>query len=155
MSALITKKTLKNIVDLPVSLPSTRLRQGDWLVVSSFILDTSSQATFGYLGLEIESSSIAVDTIGLENKISGSLGLAYVGLYKDYNPSASPHTYSAVDVVIGNGIGITNRIGPPVLVNDPGVYHFVVASNVIGNSVVGSIDFTIVVTGQIRITLAL
>lgn len=173
--ALLTESKVAKTLDIPVNLPATEVNMGDWLVVSSIKLTEPMKLTFWYLTFQMISSSVDVRDIVDANKISPSLDLAFVGLYRDYS-SGHPSGTPALDVVrirenislTGECVPVTDTLGQFITVRSspvlefttPGVYSFIVANNMQASSDVTaiipsttSIDFKLCVTGQIRLEL--
>lgn len=171
--ALLTESKVAKTLDIPINLPSTELRMGDWLVISTIKLKEPMKLTYWYTSLAMLSSSVDTRDIIEANKISPSLDLAFIGLYRDYasgHPSATP----ALDIiriresisVSGDCIPITDtlgqymtvRTGPVLEFTTPGVYSFIIANNMQASSLSAidtstSIDFQLCATGQIRLEL--
>jgi len=171
--ALLTENKVSKTLDIPVNLPATELKQGDWLVVASIKLKEPMKLSFWYMTFQMIASSVDTRDIDESNKISPALDLAFVGLYRDYttgHPSGTP----ALDVVriretistsgdcipINDTLGrfITVRSSPVLEFTTPGVYSFIVANNMQASSTsviptTTSIDFQLNVTGQIRLEL--
>jgi hypothetical protein len=171
--SLLTENKVSKTLDIPVSLPATEVKQGDWVVLSTIKLVEPMRLTYQFMTLRMFSSSVAVPSIGLGNKISQSLDLAFVGLYRDY-VSGHPGLSPALDVVrvrdvisptsdcvpIADTLGqfITVRSAQTLSFTTPGVYSFILANNTQPDStgvipVTTSIDFVLGVTGQIRLEL--
>jgi hypothetical protein len=171
--ALLTENKVSKTLDIPVNLPATELKMGDWLVVASVKIKEPMRLTFWYLTFQMLASSVDTRDIVDTNKISPALDLAFIGLYRDYasgHPSASP----ALDViriresisVSGDCIPITDTLGqfitvrssPVLQFTTPGVYSFIVANNMQASTLstiptTTSIDFQLCATGQIRLEL--
>jgi hypothetical protein len=171
--ALLTENKVAKTLDIPVNLPATELKMGDWLVVSSVKITAPMKLTYWYMTLQMLSSTVSIVDIVDANKISPALDLAFLGLYRDYSsghPSATP----ALDVVrireavsaVGDCIPITDALGQFIVVRSspvlyfttPGVYSFIIANNMQASSsstipATTSIDFQLCVTGQIRLEL--
>lgn len=171
--SLLTENKVSKTLDIPVNLPATELKMGDWLVVASVKIKDPMKLTFWYTVVQMLSST--VDTTGIidAHKISPSLDLAFLGLYRDYtsgHPSATP----ALDVIriretistVGDCVPITDSLGqfitvrstPVLTFTTPGVYSFILANNMQPASTstiptTTSIDFQLCVTGQIRLEL--
>lgn len=171
--ALLTENKISKTLDIPVSLPATEVKMGDWLVIASIKLVEPMRLNFWYLTFQMLASSVDTRDIDDSNKISPSLDLAFVGLYRDYT-SGHPSSTPALDVVRirenistnGECIPITDILGqfitvrssPVLQFTTPGVYSFIVANNMQPSSTsviptTTSIDFQLSVTGQIRLEL--
>jgi hypothetical protein len=172
--AFITENSLAKTLDLPINLPSTELKMGDWLVVATIKLVYPMKLKYRFMTLQMLSSNVATSDILTVNKISPSLDLAFIGLYLNY-ASGHPGTQPALDVVKirenesanvdcipVNELGgqfITVRKEPLVEYTAPGVYTFIIANNMQASSdstipTTTSIDFRLVATGQIRLELS-
>ena len=171
--AFLTEATLSKTLDIPIALPATEIKQGDWLVIATINIVAPMKLVYQYLTLQMLSSSVSTDLIATENKISPALDLAFIGLYRNYL-SGFPGNQAALDVVkiretetteedcipINelNGQFITVRTEPIVEYTTPGVYTFIIANNMQASSssdipVTTSIDFRLSVTGMIRLEL--
>lgn len=171
--ALLTENKVSKTLDIPVNLPATELKMGDWIVVSSIKIMEPMRLTYWYMTLQMISSSVDVRDIVEGNKISPALDLAFLGLYRDYT-SGHPSDTPALDIVrirestsaSGDCIPITDILGrfitvrssPVLTFTTPGVYSFILANNMktSADSVIDSttsIDFQLCATGQIRLEL--
>lgn len=171
--ALLTESKVAKTLHIPVNLPATELKQGDWLVVASVKITAPMKLTYWYLTFQMISASVDIQSIGDTNKISPALDLAFLGLYRDY-VSGFPASTPALDVVkiressttTGDCIPITDTLGrfitvrssPMLTFTTPGVYSFIVANNMQAASTsliptTTSIDFQLCVTGQIVLEL--
>lgn len=171
--ALLTESKVSKTLDIPVNLPMTELKMGDWIVVASIKLKEPMKLTYWYLTLQMLSSTVNTNDIVDANKISPALDFAFLGLYRDYT-SGHPSDTPALDVVriresisssgdcipISDTLGrfITVRSSPVLTFTTPGVYSFILANNMQASSsstipTTTSIDFTMCVTGQIRLEL--
>ncbi|MGV0949076.1 MAG: hypothetical protein ACOYB3_00080 [Azonexus sp.] len=171
--ALLTENKVSKTLDIPVNLPATELKMGDWLVVASIKLKEPMKLTYWYLTFQMIASSVDTRDIIDDNKISPALDLAFLGLYRDYT-SGHPSDTPALDVVrirenisvSGDCIPVTDLLGqfitvrssPVLAFTTPGVYSFIVANNMKSSAssaiaTTTSIDFQLCVTGQIRLEL--
>lgn len=171
--ALLTEAKVSKTLDIPVNIPATELKMGDWIVVASIKLKEPMRLSYWYLTLQMLSSSVDTTDIVDANKISPSLDLAFLGLYRDYT-SGHPSDTPALDIVRiresissdGDCIPVTDSLGqfvtvrtsPLVTFVTPGVYSFILANNMQSSSestidTDTSIDFTLCATGQIRLEL--
>lgn len=171
--AFLTESKVSKTLDIPVNLPATELKQGDWLVVASIKIKEPMKLSFWYLTFQMLSSSVDTRDIDETNKISPALDLAFLGLYRDYT-SGHPSDTPALDVVriretisvSGDCIPVTDTLGQFITVRSspvlefttPGVYSFIVANNMQPSSAsviptTTSIDFQLCATGQIRLEL--
>ena len=154
----LTEAKLASIVDVPVALPATEIRQGDWLVFASIKLVPPQQLRFRFLNLQLLSASVATADIENGNLIYGNLGFAYVVLRRDYL-SGSPGSSGALDTLIITQTGVVARdLTNEMTFDTPGTYSWILANNCKANSATAiptytSIDFRISVTGQVRLEL--
>ena len=171
--ALLTEQKVARTLDIPVSLPATELKMGDWLVVASIKVKEPMRLTYWYLTFQMLASSVDTRDIIEANKISPALDLAFIGLYRDYtsgHPSATPaldvvriresgaSTLDCIPITDTLGQFITVRSSPVLTFTTPGIYSFIVANNMQASSASAiptttSIDFQLSVTGQIRLEL--
>lgn len=157
--AYLTESKLRSNVDLPVALPETTIAQGDYLVISTVKLLAAQRVTLRYLSLQIRTATVDTALIGSSNKIVPNLGIAYCVLRKDYSGGV-PGDTGALDFIFLEGIGLTYRTAAPVALSTPGVYSLIVANNMQAAadsnvSASTSIDFNIIVTGQLRLELSI
>jgi len=172
--AFLTENTLSKTLDLPINLPSTELKMGDWLVVATIKLVYPMRLSYRFMTLQMLSSSVDTTTIVTANKISPSLDLAFLGLYLNYS-SGHPGTQAALDVIKIresesasvdcvpvneiSGQFITVRTEPLVQYTTPGIYSFILANNMQASTestipTTTSIDFRLLATGQVRLELS-
>jgi hypothetical protein len=172
--AFLTENTLSKTLDLPINLPSTELKMGDWLIVSTIKLVYPMRLSYRFMTLQMLSSSVTTSDIVAANKVSPSLDLAFMGIYLNYS-SGHPGTQPALDVVKIresqsaaidcvpvnelSGQFITVRTEPLVEYSSPGVYTFIIANNMQASTdstipTTTSIDFRLCATGQIRLELS-
>ena len=158
--AYLTENQLSNVMDIPISLSSTDLRMGDWVVVAATKIVSPMRLTYKLCNLTVSASTVDPADITNGNKIFGNLGLVYLALRKDYI-SGSPGEAGGYDVLVATDLGIYSRdttLG--VIITTPGVYSWIIANNcqastdatpVIPTST--SIDFRVSVTGTARLEL--
>jgi hypothetical protein len=172
--AFLTENTIAKTLDLPINLPATELKMGDWLTVATIKLVYPMKLAYRFMTLQMLSSSVSTDLITAVNKVSPSLDLAFLGLYLNYS-SGHPGTQPALDVVKIretesaavdcvpvnelSGQFITVRTEPLVEYTTPGVYSFILANNMQASSesaipTTTSIDFRLCATGQVRLYLS-
>jgi len=172
--AFLTENLLAKTLDIPINLPATELKMGDWLTVATIKLVYPMKFSYRFMTLQMLSSNVTTSDIVTANKISPSLDLAFIGLYLDYS-SGHPGTQPALDVVKIreneastldcvpvnelSGQFITVRTEPLVEYTTPGVYTFIIANNMQASSestipTTTSIDFRLVATGQVRLELS-
>jgi hypothetical protein len=145
-----------------VSLPSTKLRAGSWLVVATIKLPTVMLATYRSLYLQIIEASRDDVALVLNDQctpidialVNPNRGMAYVGIVKDYVSTTSPNSSifvgSVADLIIAPALGVVQRDTSvnDLLIDDAGSYSFVLANNC------SAIDLKIMVNGGIRLTYA-
>jgi hypothetical protein len=168
--SFITSEQLQRIIDLPVSLPLTTLDPSEWLVISSVTLVSPERMILKWLQSEI---LILADIYGTVNTATSSpnadgqcvflgggatlntpsLGLAFIGLYRDFDPLKQPSSQAAQEapLVVGTSSSLPPIAGvratTPTTYTDPGTYSFVVVNNTSDRKV------SIAVTGQVRVDL--
>ena len=157
--AYLTESKLASVLDLPVSLSSTELKMGDWLLVSTVRIVQPMLLTVRYLNIQLLSCNVDVTKIANVNKIYGNLGLCYIALRLDYT-SGNPGLPGAVETLVASDLGITARnTASPLLITVPGTYSWLVANNMKADatstiSTSTSIDFKLCITGQARLDLS-
>lgn len=158
--AYITENQLSGVVDLPICLPATDLRMGDWLTVAVVKVTEPMRLTYHTAQINLMAASVDTSLITSGNKIYGNLGLAYLTLRLNYG-SGSPGVAGGLDAVVASALGVTARdSSTSVIVTEPGVYSWLVASNMQPSTDVTpvisqatSIDFRVAVTGSVRMEL--
>lgn len=152
--AYITDAKLRSTVDLPIALPNTTLKQGDYLVVATVKLGTAMRLTLTSMNLQVLTSTVDVSKVDPTNLVVPNLGLVYVVLRQDY-ASGTPGATGALDYIFLTGVGVVSRTQVPVVLTTPANYSILVANNTqpsttseISSS--ASIDFEVIVTGQFR-----
>lgn len=154
----LTEAHLANTLDLPVTLAATQLNMGDWLQFAAVKLVQPYRLRFRMLNLQLHESSVDINDISSSNLIYGNLGLVYVALRLDYL-SGTPGQSSALDTVVASSVGMVARdLDNELVLTTPGTYSWFVANNCQPNSASSipaatSIDFTLSVTGQVRMEL--
>lgn len=155
----LTLSKLNSVIDHGICLPSTELRQSDWLILASVRVVEPVRLRYSYLGLHILSSTVNTANVTSLNRIHGNLGLAYVTLRLNY-VSGSPGASGGLDVVVGDDIGLFQRTGDALVLTTPGIYTWLLASNMKSSSEDGSlipattaIDFNVSVNGALRLEL--
>lgn len=114
--ALITQKTLDDRIELPVALPLTDLEKADWIIVATMKIVYPAKLYFKWLNLML-TTVVGTDTTTMVN--SGRPGMAYVGIFKDYNVSTLPDPGSLQnegttdDLIIVTGPGTAIRPNTP------------------------------------------
>ena len=153
----LTEEVLRSTVDLPVTLPATEIKQGDWLVVATTKLVAPMQLSYAHVTLSLLGCSVNTGLIGADNRINGSLGLVYLALRRDYAGEA-PDAAGALDTVALTALGTYARPDTSVVVaTTPGVYSWIIANNMKASSTSSvdpatSIDFRVALTGMARVS---
>lgn len=169
----LTLAHLDAIVDLPVSLPLTDLFPQEWLVISTVQIDTPQTLTLRWLQAFIltaqdpavvssvdGSVTLTADSSGqvtlppqTPQLVTPGLGLAFVGLYRDFNPLNSPAFQAAQEspLVLGDATAVAPvtavRSLDPIVFSAAGAYSFVICNNT-SNRLLRA-----VVNGQLRASL--
>jgi hypothetical protein len=158
--AFLTERKLANTLDIPVNLPATEIKMGDWLVIASIRLTAPSKLTYRMLHLNFIGSSLDLSKIAAVNRLNANGGLCYVGLYANY-VSGDPATATALDMVPATEFGVITRSANPIVLSTPATYSWIAVNNIQWNagnaslSVQDSADFKLSATGQCRIELDL
>lgn len=158
MSGYLTTRKLSNVLDLPVALPATEVKQGDWIIVASVKVVSPMKLTHRFLNLAMLTSSVTVSQISNTNKIVSSLGLAYVVLRRDYSGS-NPGSAGSLDTLVINDIGSVSRNTDTVVtLTTAGTYSWIVANNMQPSSsstvpTSTEINFRLQVNGSVRLDL--
>lgn len=156
--AFLTEAALANIVDLPVALPATEIKQGDWLVVASVKIVEPMRLEYRYATLSLYASSVSLGQIDASNLVLGSLGLVYLALRRDY-AGEQPGASSALDIVALTAQGSYARPGNAVILTTPGTYSWIVVNNTRPSNTSAinpavDITFRVGVTGSARLSFA-
>lgn len=150
--AYVTSAQLQSLIPLPVSLPLTELEPEQWLVVSSTLIQSGQSFSLTWLQascLSLASTTSGADTLntaptadgicvfpsGNATLITPGFGLAYVGLYYNFNALVSPNAQAAQENPLI--IGAANSIPPvtavrgttPAIYSAAGPYSFVICNN--------------------------
>ncbi len=169
----LTQQQLDSTVDLPVSLPIADLYPEEWLVISTaqisdpqtltlrwlqaFVLSADDPAvissTDGNVSVKADSSGNCVFPPQAPELVTQGLGLAFVGLYRNFDALRSPAFQAAQEAPLIVG-GVTS-IAPitavrglnPVTYSAAGAYSFVVCNNTLNRLL------RVVVNGQLRASL--
>jgi hypothetical protein len=155
MGYLLESK-LSSVVDIPVALPATEIKQDDWLLVGSTKIVAPMVLTVRYLSLQVLSCSVEISRISSVNRVYGNLGLVFLALRRDY-VSGNPGAAGAIESLIATDLGIFNRdISVPLVLSTPGVYSWLLVNNMKPDSASSvatttSIDFRVCLTGQARL----
>ncbi len=151
----LTEAQLNSIVDTPVSLPITDLHPQEWLVISSALIGGNQTLTLrwlqGYIlsaddpaAINTSDGSVIVtpDSTGqcifppqAPQLIVPNLGIAFIGLYRDFKPLSSPAFQSPQEQLLL--IGDVTSVPPvsavrtlvPTSFSTPGTYSFVICNN--------------------------
>lgn len=153
----LTENQLASTLDLPVALPATELRQGDWLVIASISVVSPMRLRFRQLNLSLLSCSVNTSLIANSNRIYGNLGFVYIALRKDYS-GESPGSADAKDVFGVTALGTYARPGDELILTESGVYSFVIANNMKASASSSvptdtEINFRVAVTGMARLEM--
>jgi hypothetical protein len=153
----LTTSKLTNIIDLPIQLPATEIKQGDWLIVASIKIAAPMRLRYRFLNLQLHSSSVDIAAISAVNKVSGNLGYAYVALRRDYS-AGNPGAAGGLEVLNISEIGLVERTNIETIFSTPGRYSWIIANNMqpsSSSSVPTSteINFRLSITGQVRLEL--
>jgi hypothetical protein len=154
----LTENKLNSVLDIPVTLPVTELRMGDWLVIATIKLVTPMKLRFHYLNINLVAATVDIEDISSLNRIWGNLDLCYVALRRDY-ASGNPGESGALDTLRVASLGVTTRTADAIEFTTPGTYSWIVANNMQPSDEATippttSIDFRLSVAGQARIYLS-
>ena len=158
--AYLTERKLSNTLDLPISLPATEIKMGDWVLLGTVSIMAPTQITYRAIHLSFISTTVPLANINSFNLIVPNFGLCYVGLFYNY-VSGDPSTLPTLDVLQATNLGIFTKTTSPIVVSTPGTYSWLIVNNVQYNSqnallgVADSADFTLSCVGQARIELDL
>jgi hypothetical protein len=168
----LTQEQLDQQLDLPVELPLTDLPPNQWLVVSSFRLDSPQAFTLRWLQLHL----IAMDPVDSQGNtvvvapdaqgncvfppqgpvlVTPGLGLCYLALYRAFDPTKQPSFQAAQEAPLFIDF-VPNLLPPlyairsltPTTYSPAGVYSFVVVNNTENQLE------SLAVSGQVRVNLA-
>ena len=155
--AYLTESKLKTTLDLPIALPATTIKQGDWVVVSTIKLVSPQRLSLRSMTLQLLEANVVTSDIVAANRVVPNLGLLYVVLRKDYT-SGTPGGSGSLDYLKLDAVGVTTRSTVPTFLTAPGNYSLICANNM--QAVTGvtvptstSIDFKALVTGMFRLEL--
>lgn len=165
----VTTQILDSILDLPVSLPLTDLYPNEWLVVSTVSIASPRAFTLRWLQVHLvklvnpaieEGAPIYPNSSGVceipsmvPNIVTPGYGLAWLGLYKDFDPLKLPSFQAAQEAVLQVGDTTTEppvyvaRSTTPTTYAAAGSYSFVVVNNTDNRML------RLAVTGQVRLNL--
>jgi hypothetical protein len=158
--AYLTENKLGTTLDIPISLASTDVRMGDWLVVASVKIVTPMRLTYSVANIQLQQCTVDTTLITSGNKIFGNLGFVYLTMRKDYT-SGNPGSAGGLDALVGTSLSFFSRdVTSPVIVTDPGIYSWIMASNMQPSTDASplispstSIDFRVLATGTVRLEL--
>lgn len=155
--AAVTETKLRSTLDIPVALPATTIKQGDWVVVATVNISTGQRLSLRHLTLQVISATVNMADIAVSNRVVTSFGPAYLVLRKNY-VSGSPAAAGTLDTLSISAVGVVNRTGSPLFVTDPGYYSVIVVNNCQAStsstiSTATAIDLQISVTGCLRLEL--
>lgn len=150
----LTSSFLENKGDLPIALPTTKLRRGDWLVLATLKLQPPMQLQFRDLQLSLIQA--VVDPTLTSVLVAPARGLAYVAIFKDYaqsDPATMIPQGSSTDVVSISATGVSQRdpSAAPLVISPaaPSTYSVLLVNNTTGT------DLQLSVNGQLRLDLGL
>jgi hypothetical protein len=156
----LTERKLSNTLDIPINLPTTEIKMGDWVVIATIKLVAPAQLTYRMMNLNFVSSTVPLPNITAVNKVVPNYGLCYVGLFFNY-VSGDPSSLPALDVVQASTFDVVERTATPIVTATEGTYSWIAVNNVQYNSqnsllsVSDSADFTVSCVGQARLELDL
>lgn len=165
----VTTKVLDSLIDLPVSLPLTDLYPNEWLVVSTISIAAPRAFTVRWLQVHlvqildpslVEGAVIYPNSSGtcdipsqVPSIITPGMGLAWLGLYRNFDPMKLPSFQAAQEAVVQVGDAATvppiyaARSLTPVTFAADGAYSFVIVNNTSNRML------RLAVTGQARLNL--
>jgi hypothetical protein len=169
----LTTQELDSVIDLPISMPSTLVRSGDWLVVASFNLLSGQTLLYKDMNLTVLSASIDGVDLALGNQcnqfniklLNNSYGISYVGIAKDFSATSDPQSVtwigSAADVISADSVGtyVRSSSATELEITESGVYSVVVVNNCESTtstqttSQLYNVDLKMIVSSQIRLKL--
>jgi hypothetical protein len=157
MAGYLTSSKLSNILDLPVQIPATEVKMGDWVVIGTIKIATPQRLRFRFLNLQLHTANVSISDITATNKILGNLGYAYVALRRDYS-SGNPGAAGALEVLNISEIGLVERATDEAIYTTPGRYSWIIANNMQPSSTSNvptstEINFRLSATGQVRLEL--
>lgn len=157
----LTDNMLRNVIDVPVALPATRVSANKWIVISTIKVANQVKAEFNWLLLQLLEAIDPKDETVLDlndscnpadiGLINSNYGLAYVGIVKDLSGSSlNTNTLQFIgttnDVLTISNRGVVQRDPTTVLTIDtPGNYSFVLVNNC------SEIDLRLLTAGMIRV----
>lgn len=162
----VTDQQLSGLIHLPVSMPLTDIGPQRWLVVSSTLISQGQSFTLRMLQMNLLSlmdpttgadtlttaptaDGICVFPSGDATLVTPGYGLAYLGLYLNFNALVSPAIQAAQEapLILGDAGSAPPagavRATSPATYAATGPYSFVVVNNTVDRSL------RLTVTGQI------
>jgi hypothetical protein len=158
--AYLTERKLSNTLDIPVNLPTSEIKMGDWVVIATIKLVAPARLTYRMMNLNFVSSTVPLSNITAANRIVPNFGLCYVGLYYNYT-SGDPSALGALDILSASSFDVHMRTSTPVVTAAEGTYSWIAVNNVQFSeqnsllTVSESADFTLSCVGQARLELDL
>lgn len=138
----ITTERYASMADLPVCLPETTLRRGSVITLASFKLASGQVAVVRVLNMNITQ----VETPGvIPDYINSSFGWCYVGVFAGVM-AASPFISTTSYAVGVSGLNPASER----IIHSPGLYTVKLVNNT-GRTAASAVDFSVVVTGVIKI----
>jgi hypothetical protein len=168
--AYVTDQQLSSLIHLPVCMPLTEIGPENWLVISSTLIQQGQSFTLRWLQMNLLSLAVpstGADTLttaptadgicvfpsGNASLITPGYGLAYIGLYLNFNALVSPAIQAAQEapLILGDAATLppANAVRSTTLATyaAPGPYSFVLVNNTTDSSL------RITVGGQIIFSL--
>jgi hypothetical protein len=156
--AFLTESELGRRHNIPIALSLTRVKQGDWLLLTSIRLQAGMALSYRWLQLQLVDVLITPGTTPANadpcavvepTLINPALGYAYVAIFKAFNVNAAPatlaYTGTGADIVIATGTGIFTRdvAKPPLELTEAADYSWVLVNNCV------NADLRLAVTGMV------
>lgn len=167
--AYVTTSILDSVLDLPVSLPLTDLYPDEWLIVSTVSIASPRAFTVRWLQVhlvQLVDPSLQEGSVILPNSagtcdipsqvpviVTPNQGLAWLGLYRNFDPMKLPSFQAAQEAVLQIGDATTvppiyvARSLTPTTYAAAGSYSFVIVNNTSNRML------RLAVTGQVRLNL--
>jgi len=166
----VSDTQLADLLHLPVSFPLTEVEPSRWVVISSVLLQQGQSFTLRMLQMNLLSLAdplSGADTLitsptadgtcvfpsGNANLLTAGYGLAYLGLYLNFNALVSPASQAAQEspLILGNSNTLPPasalRATTPSVYAAPGPYSFVLVNNTSDTSL------RLTVAGQVVLSL--
>ncbi len=148
----VTSSQLASLIPNGVSLPLTEIEPQQWLVIASTVLSGNQSFTLTWLQMNLLSyvdNTTGADTLNITPTADGvcvypsgqatlvtpGFGLAYVGLYYNFNSLVAPNTQSAQEnpIILGTSTStppvFAARTTTPSTYSALGPYSFVICNN--------------------------